>query len=205
MKLTWYGHSCFKLETADGSVVFDPYAPGSVPGVEMPALEADTVFCSHGHSDHGYADGVKLTGREAAFKVQRFDSFHDNVKGLARGDNMITLIEAEGLRLVHLGDLGHMLSAAQLEALGRVDVLLIPVGGYYTINAKTARELSEALKPSVLIPMHYRGEGFGFKVIAPVEDFLSLAENVELLGGNWVEIKSTGSPRTLVLKCPVKN
>ena len=126
MKLTWYGHSCFLLETAEGSVVFDPYAPGSVPGVELPrGLTADAVHCSHGHKDHGYAAGVTLSGRKPGFVLQSIPCFHDDRRGALRGENRITVLEAEGLRLAHLGDLGHALSPEQLAVLGRIDVLLI--------------------------------------------------------------------------------
>ena len=146
MKLTWYGHSCFLLETAEGSVVFDPYAPGSVPGLKLPPLRADAVLCSHGHRDHGFAGAVRLSGKEPAFRVTKIDCFHDEKRGALRGVNTIHIVEAEGRRIAHLGDLGHELSTEQLAALGRIDVLLIPVGGYYTIDAKTACRVAEAVE-----------------------------------------------------------
>ena len=105
MKLTWYGHSCFLLESAEGSAVFDPYSPGSVPGLALPELRADAVICSHGHSDHNYARGVTLTGRIPAFGLRQLHVFHDGEGGKLRGENTVTLVEAEGLRVVHLGDL----------------------------------------------------------------------------------------------------
>ena len=188
MTLTWYGHSCFLLESDEGSAVFDPYAPGSVPGLTLPALTADAAFCSHQHADHNYAKGVALSGKNPTFKTCQFDCFHDDAKGALRGQNRITVIEAENLRVAHFGDLGHMLSDEQLATLGKIDVLLIPVGGYYTIDAVTAHALVEKIKPRVVIPMHYRGEGFGYDVISPVDDFLKLSNNVRDIDSSSVKL-----------------
>ena len=202
MKLTWYGHSCFLLETAEGSVVFDPYAPGSVPGLKLPPLRADAVLCSHGHRDHGFAVAVRLSGKEPAFRVTKIDCFHDEKRGALRGVNTIHIVEAEGRRIAHLGDLGHELSTEQLAALGRIDVLLIPVGGYYTIDAKTACRVAEAVGARLTVPMHYRGTGFGYDVIGPVEDFLRLREPVVRLDANAFDPAKIEGTATLVLKCP---
>ena len=203
MKLSWYGHSCFKLETQDGSVIFDPYAPGSVPGLELPALSADMVLCSHKHSDHSYPQGVKQTRRKPELDIQRLSTFHDGKRGALRGENTVTIVEGEGLRVAHFGDLGHMLSPEQLEELGHIDVMLVPVGGYYTIDAKQAAELVRAVKPLVTVPMHYRGAGFGYDEIAPVEDFLALSENIKYFDSNVLELSGIREPITALLKYPV--
>ena len=203
MKITWYGHSCFLVETDSGSAVFDPYAPGSVPGLTLPKLCADAVFCSHLHSDHSYAQGVTLTGLKPSFAVTQIPTFHDEKHGALRGENTVTLIEAEGIRLVHLGDLGHELSREQIYALGRVDVLLVPVGGYYTIDAKAAHNVAVSLRAKIVIPMHYRGDGFGYGVIAENDAFLALSENVTWFKTNFVELSSAAEPMTAVLQCPV--
>ena len=206
MKLTWLGHACFLVEAGGGSLVLDPYSPGSVPGVELPEdLTADAVLCSHQHGDHCYPQGVTLTGREPALSIQRIPSFHDDVGGTKRGSNLITVVEADGLRAVHLGDLGHMLSDAQIAALGQVDVLLIPVGGFFTIDAATAWALVEKLRPRITVPMHYRGAGFGFDVIGPVDDFLALAKNVCRLDSNVLEPEKLNAPVTAVLQVPAQN
>ena len=202
MKITWLGHSCFLAETADGSAVFDPYAPGSVPGLELPPITADAVFCSHSHRDHGYAQGIQLSGQGLRAKVTRIPCFHDEKNGIMRGDNLITVLEAEGLRLAHLGDLGHMLSPEQLEALGHVDILLIPVGGYYTIDAHTAWALVEAVHPAITVPMHYRGSGFGYDVIQPVDDFLAHTEAITRLDSNILEPDKLKTPTVALLCCP---
>ena len=204
MKLTWYGHSCFLLETAEGSAVFDPYAPGSVPGLALPALTADAVLCSHGHRDHGFTDAVQLSGKKPVFRLTAIDSFHDDRRGLLRGKNTIFVVEAEGKRVAHLGDLGHELNDRQLAALGKPDVLLIPVGGHYTIDAKTADRVARAVGARLTVPMHYRGEGFGYEVIGPVEDFLALRERVVRLDAAAFDPDEIEGAATVVLSCPTE-
>ncbi len=204
MKLTWYGHSCFLVETAEGSAVLDPYAPGSVPGLTLPPLRADLVLCSHGHRDHGHAQGVTLTGETPALRVETLDTWHDDKGGALRGPNTVHILEAEGLRLAHLGDLGHMLSREQIQALGRIDILLIPVGGHYTIGPETAAEVVRALRPGITVPMHYRGAGFGYDVIGPVEDFTRLCGPVLHLDGNVLCPEGLETPATVLLRCPVE-
>lgn len=203
MKLIWYGHACFKLETAEGSVVFDPYSPGSVPGLVLPKLTADEVICSHGHGDHGAADKVGLTGRVPKYGKKQIRTFHDEKNGALRGDNLVTVIDAEGLRVVHLGDLGHELSAEQLSELGKVDVLMVPVGGFYTIDGRTAAKVSKSIGAATVIPMHYRGEGFGYDVIGSVDDFLHEFDKVRHAESNVLELGAECENAVIVLKCPV--
>ena len=205
MKLTWYGHSCFLLESEEGSAVLDPYAPGSVPGLRLPPLRADAVVCSHGHRDHGYAEGVTLSGKTTRLQVETLETFHDSDGGRLRGSNTVHILQAEGLRLAHLGDLGHPLSPEQIAALGRIDVLMIPVGGYYTIGPETAAAIVRALRPGLTLPMHYRGEGFGYDVIGPVEDFVKLCGPVRRLAENVLRPESMEPPLTVLLRCPTEN
>ena len=200
MTIAWCGHACFLLESACGRVVFDPYAPGKIPGWKLPELEAELVLCSHGHRDHDYAEGVKLSGRPFTGTLTQIPSFHDDRGGALRGDNTISLVEAEGLRVVHMGDIGCMLTDEQIAALGRVDVLMIPVGGHYTVDAREAWEIVRAIAPGVVIPMHYRGRGFGFPVIGKVEPFLKLAGNVKELPGMSWEVDLSIATATLVFR-----
>lgn len=199
MKLTWYGHSCFKLENDSTSVVFDPYAPGSVPGCTLPEISADAVLCSHGHGDHSFADGVKLTGKAPSFGLVQVSTFHDDALGKKRGNNVVSVVEMDGMRVCHLGDLGHELTAQQISAIGKVDVLLIPVGGYYTIGASTAAKVVSSLSPRIVVPMHYRGDGFGYDVIGPVDDFLEYSDDVRYINGNSIEISVQSYEMTAVL------
>lgn len=204
MKLKWYGHSCFGLFGEEGSVIIDPYAPDSVPGLALPALTTDAVVCSHFHNDHGYAQGIALSGNTPRFSVMKIETFHDDKKGTLRGANTVSAIDMDGMRLVHMGDIGHMLSAGQISALGAVDVLMIPVGGYYTVNAQTAEMIVSEIKPRIVIPMHYRGKGFGYGVISTVDEFIRLSENVHYFDTNELEISKDTPSMTAVLKCPIR-
>lgn len=184
MKLTWLGHACFRLDTDCGSVVFDPFRDGSVPGYRNIRETADMVLCSHEHGDHGARECVTLTGREPAFRVIRIPCFHDDAEGAKRGNNIIHIIEAEGLRAAHFGDLGHMLSPEQIQALGKLDLAMIPVGGFYTIDAQTAKQLVDALDVRVVVPMHYRSARFGLDAIAPLDGFTALCGDVKTYPGD---------------------
>ena len=200
MTITWYGHACFALESSCGSIVFDPYGPGTVPGWTLPALTADKVICSHGHRDHNYSKGVAPTGGAFTGGILQIPTFHDDKRGALRGENTITLVGAEGLRVVHMGDVGCPLTPEQIAALGRVDVLMIPVGGHYTVDAAQAWEITQALGPSIVIPMHYRGRGFGYDVIGPVEPFLKLAGNVKEIAGMSYTVDLADAPATIVFR-----
>lgn len=204
MKLTWQGHACYTLESADGTVVFDPYEPGYVPGLTLPELSADVVLCSHYHRDHGCAEAVKQLKRRTNFIINDLPCYHDDQQGALRGENRIHMVDAEGKRIVHMGDLGHMLSDSQIEALGEVDVLIIPVGGFYTIDAATAFELAGKIGAKITIPMHYRGEGFGYDVISTVDEYAKLSGNAEYMDSSELSLDGVlGHGRTVVLKCPV--
>lgn len=204
MTLTWYGHACFMVETDHGRAIFDPYEPGSVPGLHLPELAAEGVFCSHGHHDHCYAAGVKQTRMLPDYKIETVPCFHDEVQGAKRGENLIHVLIAGGKRIVHMGDLGHTLSREQAAAIGTPDVLMIPVGGFYTVDAETAKSICEVLNPKVIIPMHYRGEGFGYDNIATIEDFTKLFDHVTYHDSNVLDLTEELSG-VIVMKCPVGN
>jgi len=203
MLLTWYGHACFKLSADAGSVVLDPYEKNYIAALTLPKLSADEVICSHGHGDHCAASEVTLTGRTPAYKKAQLPCWHDEVCGAKRGSNLITVIEAEGLRVAHCGDLGHELSDTQLALIGELDVLLIPVGGVYTVDAVTAKKIVDALRPKTVVPMHYKMGARGLQNVAPVEDFLALfdASDILRLGGNTWEIGEIISPVAVFELC----
>lgn len=182
--LTWYGHACFQLDLGPGgSVIFDPYAPGSVPGAELPeGLRADQVLCSHSHGDHNAADRVTLTGREPDYALRFLDTYHDGEMGAKRGPNRISLVEYGGFRAAHLGDLGCPLTEEQIEALRGADLLLLPVGGFFTIGPEEAKALLDAVQPRVAVPMHYRRGEMGFPVLHTLEEFTGLFSK-------WTEVK----------------
>lgn len=172
MRITWLGHACFMVEHEGYRVVIDPFR--DVPGFADVSVEADMVLCSHGHFDHAYTDGVKLReGRENPFTVETVDTFHDEEGGVLRGKNTVHILRAGGLKLVHLGDLGHRLTQEQAEKMWDCDVLMVPVGGTYTVDHAGAVSAQVWLMPRVTIPMHYRGDDFGFDNIDTVDEFLN--------------------------------
>ena len=172
MTITWLGHSCFLLESGGFRALLDPFR--DVPGLADVEAEADAVYCSHGHFDHAYTDRVRLTsGRENPFTVTEIPTFHDGQGGALRGENTVRRFEAEGVSVVHLGDLGHQLSPEQVQAAGLCDALLLPVGGTYTVDSGEARAVAEAIGPRVIVPMHYRRGDVGFDVLTTLEDFLA--------------------------------
>ncbi|WMJ84776.1 MBL fold metallo-hydrolase [Oscillospiraceae bacterium LTW-04] len=201
MKITWYGHSCFKVETDQGSVVFDPYEDGRVPGYALLPrnLSADAVLCSHEHRDHSAVERVKLSGSIPTFSVQEISTYHDEAKGEKRGENTIRVISAEGMRLAHMGDLGCELTEEQLAVLRGVDVLLIPVGGFYTIDASQAKTMADAIGARVVIPMHYRNGQLGYEVIGTLESFTKQCNNVVNYATNSIVVTADTPQQTAVL------
>ena len=200
MKLIWNGHSCFTLATEAGTLVIDPYEDGSVPGLSPLHLEADAVYCSHEHRDHGNRAAVALSGKPCAVEVEELATWHDEVQGAKRGPNTMRIFSAEGLRVAHLGDLGCGLTPEQAEALSGLDALLIPVGGFYTIDAKQAKVLIDQIQPRVTIPMHYRGADFGYDVIGTLDEFTNLCDCVVEYAGNSIELNGEMLQQVAVLK-----
>ena len=204
MKIIYHGHACFEVVTENGSVVFDPYADGSVRGLRLPELTADAVICSHSHSDHNAKDKVRLSGKAPGFELTQLSCFHDECRGAKRGENLMTVMEAEGIRLAHCGDLGHELTPAQLRALGRIDVLMIPVGGFFTVDAVTAKSIADKIAPAMVIPMHYRTDGAGLSKIALCDDFTALYPDgcAKYLDSNELVIKAPPAPSVTVFAMP---
>ena len=179
MKIEYLGHACFKIISADGELVIDPYKDGSVDGLQPLRVTADKVICTHQHDDHSGVECVTLSGNECNIRIWPISSWHDDQHGKLRGPNTMFVLESEGFRLAHIGDLGCPLDDMQQKLLRNMDVLMIPVGGYFTIDAKQAAEIVKQVKPKCVRPMHYRGENFGYKVLAPVDDFLALVDGYE--------------------------
>lgn len=171
MKIIWHGHSCFEVVTREGSVVLDPYGDNTVPGYGPLSLKADMALCTHEHGDHNNRAGVTLSGADCGVTVEMIASYHDEAQGTKRGRNIIYVLSAEDMRVAHLGDLGCELNDAQIERLKGVDVLMIPIGGFYTIDTEQALEIVAQLEPRITIPMHYRDESHGFDVISTAEAF----------------------------------
>lgn len=203
MKIKWIGHSCFQIEKNGFSIIVDPYEDNSVPGL-LPVREtADLVLCSHLHGDHNGRKGVQLREkRPLPFTITELKTYHDDQKGAQRGYNTMFLIDDGVVKAVHLGDLGCEPDPEQIMQLKGLDVVMIPVGGYYTIDAGQAAELIRKIEPHIVIPMHYRSEekGFGFGEIGEVGTFtdrmgLPVAEE-----GSEVEITPKLFGKTVILE-----
>jgi len=184
MYISWLGHSCFKLQDKIGpdgvTVICDPFDPDYV-GLKMPSTEADIVTISHDHKDHNYIKAIRkepfviTDAGEYETKgvfIEGILSDHDEEKGKKRGQNIIYRIEIEDLSIAHLGDLGTTLSNKQLEKLEGTDILLIPVGGTYTLDAKKAVEVINQIEPRIIIPMHYQVPGLKIKELAELDKFI---------------------------------
>ena len=169
MLLKWYGQSCFTLESQAGyRILMDPY--GQLLGYRLPPLQADLVAVTHNHRDHNRVDVVsgnyQLVNQAAPYsfdegRLYGVETFHDNQGGRERGNNLVYVVEMDGLRVCHCGDLGHRLTEEQLKQIGPVDILLIPVGGTRTLGAEDACYVMEQLQPTITIPMHYWTKALG--------------------------------------------
>jgi L-ascorbate metabolism protein UlaG (beta-lactamase superfamily) len=212
MKVKYLGHATFVITSNRGvKIITDPYETGPDLTYGEITESADIVTVSHGHHDHNNVAAVKgnpeVVSRAGRSVVKGIEfngvaSYHDEAGGRLRGGNIIFCFELDGVRVCHLGDLGHRLDDKQLKELGSVDVLLIPVGGNYTVDAKVATEVCNQLKPRVVIPMHYRTEK-GLAGISGVEGFLSGKANVSRPGSSQAEFKPGELPATgqiIVLK-----
>ena len=177
MKVSWLGHACFEIVDSRGTrIVTDPF--DETVGYEVPRIKADVVLVSHDHHDHnnvkairGDPQVVRGPGKHlaAGIEFRGVPTFHDEERGKLRGRNTIFCFVVDGLRVCHLGDLGHLLGEDDLRAMGEVDVLMIPVGGVYTIDADGAKRVIEQIRPRLVFPMHFRSEEFD---VAPVDLFL---------------------------------
>lgn len=206
VKIAFLGHSSFLITTAAGKkIVTDPYEPGGFGGQigYGPLKEpADYVTISHDHADHNYVKMVpgkpvvvSRAGdqREGDILFRALTSYHDRSRGAERGQNVIRVIEADDLTVCHLGDLGHPLSPEDATALGSIDVLMVPVGGTFTIDAKGATAVINRLRPHIAIPMHYKTEKVGFD-LAPVTAFIADKQRVRRVGGSEIEVTKDSLP-----------
>lgn len=198
MELHFYGHAMFGLTSGGVTIVIDPFNDDL--GYPKPRVAPDAVVISHEHSDHnnaglvggrprvirGLADEGKtwaaLDERVGPVRITGVATYHDGQQGSARGKNTVLILEAEGLRVVHLGDLGHLLSDEQARAIGAPDVLMVPVGGHFTIGPAEADQVIEHLQPRVVIPMHYKTEVTASWPIATLDAFLADKTGVKRVG-----------------------
>lgn len=197
MRIECLGHSKFLITLASGfRIVTDPFDPST--GYPVGHTRADAVLVSHHHHDHdavetieGYQKVIDTAGvhtLDAGIRVTALSSWHDPEGGRLRGPNLIMVLEAEGLRLVHLGDLGHMPDAGLAEKIGKPDLLLIPVGGHFTIDASAACQVCAQLKPRIILPMHYKTQYNDSWPIQPLQPFLDLCREKLGLAASEAEV-----------------
>lgn len=203
MKIKWLGHACFLIAARDGvRVVTDPYAVGA--GIQyLPIKEsADVVLVSHDHDDHrnvsavqGNPEVVRGSGTKTAKRVQfkGITTQHDASGGEQRGSNTVFCFTMDDIKLCHLGDLGHVLSSKQVDEIGAVDVLFVPVGGVYTIDASVASQVCGQLEPKVVIPMHFKTPDCAYP-LAGVDDFLEGKKSVRRIAGSELELDHDNLP-----------
>jgi len=212
MKIKWLGHACFLITSDTGTkLITDPYTPEEDLTYGEIKESADIVTVSHDHLDHNNAAAVQgnprvisqaVTAEIEGIKLKGVPAYHDDAVGEMRGKNTIFCFEIDGIRVCHLGDLGHLLSDKQVAELGKVDILLVPVGGFYTIDAKVAGQVCNQLKPKIIIPMHFRNDRCDYPV-AGVDEFLRGRKDVSRLDASEVEFKAeqlSTSTQIMVLK-----
>ena len=195
MRIRWHGHACFEIE-GSVTVVTDPH-DGKSLGISPPNAKADLILVSHDHFDHNCVNVVKgketciiskpVMTVEKGVRVEGIIADHDSSGGSKRGKVTLYKFELDGTTFCHLGDLGHMLDEDTIEKLGKLDFLFIPVGDVFTIGPSQAKELVEALRPRVAVPMHYRVPGLGLS-LKGVDSYLALYPKPRILKvGNEIE------------------
>ena len=204
MKIKWNGHASFTITSNDGTVlVTDPYDPGGYGGVlkyDTVRDKADGVIISHDHADHNYAEGLpgsprilRGAGDINDIRIKAIETYHDESEGSERGPNVMFVFTVDGTTICFMGDLGHQLSKEQIDAVGPVDLLQVPVGGTYTVDADGAAELVEALGPRLVMPMHFKTDKCDLP-ISDAEAFLSLMSNVKRFEENEVDLSYNNLP-----------
>jgi L-ascorbate metabolism protein UlaG (beta-lactamase superfamily) len=180
MDITWLGHSCFRIRGSQLVVVTDPFPPDL--GYTLGKITADVITVSHQHPSHSYVQGIGAGARvvqgPGEYEINGgliigIPTFHDAEGGKTRGKNTVYLMEIDGISVCHLGDLGHVLTSSQVEEIGDVGVLLLPVGGVSTIDAAVAAEVIRQLEPKAVVPMHYKTPLIK-RELDPVEKFLKV-------------------------------
>ena len=212
MKIKWLGHSAFLITSAAGiKIITDPYTVGDGINYHPINESSDIVTISHIHGDHSNISAVKgspvILREQGSNNIKGIDIkamqvHHDSTLGSQRGKNLIFCFKIDGVVVCHAGDLGHILSQKQIEEIRRVDILMLPIGGFYTIDGREANIVAQSLKPRIVIPMHYKTPGTEYP-IAGVQPFLKSRENVRQTDTSEIELTLTNLPQvteTIVLK-----
>lgn len=195
MEITWLGHSSFFIKDSKGrKILMDPF--DETVGYTTFKGNVDVVTISHHHFDHDYVENVNYEHAidKAGFfylsdiPVTGIPSYHDNVQGAKRGENIIFILTVDGYKVCHLGDLGYILSQDDIDKIGSIDILLIPIGGNYTLDGKEASQVAKLLNSHIIIPMHYKTPALSFE-LEGLENFLTNMKNGERVGNNKLTIE----------------
>lgn len=189
MEISYFGHSCFRIKTKEAIIIIDPFS--DEVGMRLPKLTADIVCCSHQHSDHSDLSQISnepfVISAPGEYEIKNVSiiglaTWHDEAKGAERGRNTVYVLEAEGCRLCHLGDLGHALSDSECDLIGSLDALMVPVGGQVTIDNRQAAAVVAKLEPRLVLPMHFKTkETSGYiKNQTGLEEFLQEMNGTQL-------------------------
>jgi len=210
MKIKWLGHASFLITADDGTrIITDPYDQGEHLKYGDINETADIVTISHDHFDHNNIGAVKGNPQEVrettearGIKITGIHAYHDNSQGAERGKNTIFCFQIDGMKVCHLGDLGHALSDKQAADIGKPDILIIPVGGFYTMEPDIASQVCNVLEPKVIIPMHFKNEKCELP-ITTIDDFLEGKQNITRTGKSEIEFKAgelPGSTEIIILQ-----
>lgn len=201
LQIRWHGHSCFEI-TNEVTVVTDPHDGRSI-GIPAPSAKGDIILVSHDHYDHNCVKSVEKEDSKVVtderkrnisnVQIEGITTFHDESRGQKRGKNIIYKFTLDGINFCHLGDLGHKLEEETLNKIGQVDILFIPVGGTFTIDAERACDIIDKIKPRITIPMHYKIGGLSLP-IAGIDQFLDKNECKILKVGNEIDIEKEDLP-----------
>ena len=202
LQIRWHGHSCFEI-TNDTVVITDPHDGRSI-GIPTPSVHGDIILVTHDHYDHNSVKTVEKSGSKLVSDTRKrnindivikgFQTFHDDVQGEKRGLNIVFIFIIDDITFCHMGDLGYIPPESFLSQLGNIDILFIPIGGTYTIDASKACSIIEHIKPRVIVPMHYKIEGLSLP-IATNDDFLQQTNYSVLKVGNEIDIEKEELPQ----------
>ncbi len=201
LQIRWHGHACWEI-TDDITVVTDPHDGRSI-GIPAPSVAGDIILISHDHYDHNSVKSVEKEGSKVVtderkrnienVEIKGIQAFHDECSGEKRGKNIIYKFVIDGVTFCHLGDLGHDLDEGQIQQIGDVDILFVPVGGTFTVDAKQAWDIIEKIRPKITIPMHYKIGGLSLP-IASIDPFLEKNKHRLLKVGNEIDIEKEDLP-----------
>lgn len=201
LQIRWYGHACFEI-TNQQTIVTDPHDGKSI-GIHTPIVHGDIILISHDHYDHNSIKTVekeqsKIINEERKrtinnITINGFSTYHDKHEGEKRGKNIMYRFSVDDLIFLHAGDLGHILEEKVIDQIGNIDILFIPIGGTYTLDAKEAWKVITAIQPKITIPMHYKIEGLSLP-IAPIDDFLNQSSFPIIKVGNEIDIEKEEIP-----------